>query len=155
MFAGVALAYSGLPVELIEQHGLQRRVHDRGGEPEVRFLLADRERVLPVWLDGQLRIARWGNRRGQSPGLPCTAWARLATLEAGGWAQMAPAEVVIPAALGLDRGVWFQIREGVRGLAVSDEHGQPVVYVLCEPASHYYAVMTRSDWMPLLVGEQI
>jgi hypothetical protein len=142
-------------VELIEQHGLQRRVHDRGGEPEVRFLLADRERVLPVWLDGRLQIARWGNRRGQSPGLPCTAWARLATLEAGGWAELGAAEVVIPAALGLDRGVWFQIREGVRGLAVSDEHGRPVVYVLCEPASHYYAVMTRSDWMPLLVGEDI
>ena len=155
MFAGVALAYSELPRELIEQHSLQRRVHDRGGEPEVRFLIHDAERVLPVWLDGRLQVVRWGNRRGQSPGLPCTAWARLATLEAGGWAQMGPAEVVIPAAMGLDRGIWFQIREGVRGLVVPDEQGRPVAYVLCEPASHYYTVMTRSDWMPVLIGEQI
>ena len=68
---------------------------------------------------------------------------------------MRAAEVVIPAALGLDRGVGFQVREGVRGLAVHDEQGQPVVYVLCEPASHYYRIMTRSDWMPVLVGETI
>jgi hypothetical protein len=42
------------------------------------------ERVLPVWLDGQLRIVRWGNRRGQSRHLPLTAWTSLATVEAGG-----------------------------------------------------------------------
>jgi hypothetical protein len=29
------------------------------------------------------------------------------------------------------------------------------VYVICEPASHYYAIMTRSAWMPVLVGERI
>ena len=63
MFAGVALALSELPVELIEQHGLQRRIYDRGGEPEVQFLLHDGDRVLPVWLDGQLQIGAPGVRR--------------------------------------------------------------------------------------------
>jgi hypothetical protein len=38
---------------------------------------------------------------------------------------------------------------------VRDEQGRPVVYVLVEPASHYYQVMTRSVWMPVLVGERI
>lgn len=156
MFAGVALARSELPVELIEQHGLHSRVHDRGGEPEVRFLLRDRERVLPVWLDGRLQIVRWGNRRGQSARLPCTAWTWRATLEAGGWNEREPAEVIIPATMGLDGGVWFHVREGVRGVVVRDEQGQAVVYVVCEPASHYYAVMTRgSAWMPVLVDETI
>ena len=28
-------------------------------------------------------------------------------------------------------------------------------YLVCEPASHYYAVMTRSAWMPVLIGERI
>jgi hypothetical protein len=32
MFSGVALPLSELPVELIEQHGLRRRMYDRGGE---------------------------------------------------------------------------------------------------------------------------
>ena len=51
--------------------------------------------------------------------------------------------------------MWFRVREGVRGVLVRDERGQPVVYVLVEPASHYYQVMTRSGWMPALVGELI
>jgi hypothetical protein len=63
--------------------------------------------------------------------------------------------MVIPAAMGLDRGVWYQVREGVRGVVVRDEQGRPAVYVLVEAASHYYHVMTRSEWMPVLVGERI
>jgi hypothetical protein len=155
MFSGIALAVSDLPEELVERHGLRRRVHVRGGEAEVRFLLGDRERALPAWLDGRLRVVRWGNRRGQSRALPCTAWTWLKTVEAGAWSEWGAAPVVIPAALGLDGGVWFDVREGVRGVAVRDERGEPVVYPLVEPASHYYGVMTRSDWMPVLVNERI
>jgi hypothetical protein len=62
---------------------------------------------------------------------------------------------VIPATLGLDRGVWYRIRQGVRALAVWDEHGLLRAYPLVEPATHYYRVMTCSDWMPCLVGECI
>ena len=154
MFSGIALAYGDLPVDVIERHGLAARVHERGGEAEVRFLFRDRERVLPVWLDGALQIIRWGNRRGQSRGLPFTAWTWMETLEKGGWGDREATPVVIPATTGLDRGVWFRVREGVRGVVVQDEHGSPVVYVLCEPATHYYRVMTRSEWMPVLVGER-
>src|SRR5262245_23199387 len=155
MFGGVALALSELPEELVERHGLRCRVHERGGEPEVRFLYRKGERVLPVWLDGELQIVRWGNRRGRNRRLPCTAWTWLETVGGGGWAALEPAEVEIPATMGLDQGVWYQIREGVRGLVVRDEKGEPVVYVLVEPASHYYRVMTRSAWMPVLIGERI
>ena len=62
---------------------------------------------------------------------------------------------VIPATLALDGGVWYKVRQGVRGVAVRDERGGVVVYPLVEPASHYYEVMTRSPWMPVLVGERI
>ena len=40
-------------------------------------------------------------------------------------------------------------------MLVSDEGGAARVYLVCEPASHYYAVMTRSEWMPVLIGERI
>jgi hypothetical protein len=43
----------------------------------------------------------------------------------------------------------------VRGVLVADERGGPRVYVVSEPASHYYAVMTRSAWMLVLIGERI
>jgi hypothetical protein len=144
-----------MPAGLMELHDLGRRVHDRGGEQEVRFLLHDAERALPAWHEGRLRVLPWGCRRGEGKGLPCTAWTRLATVEAGGWAHAQPEEVVIPATLCLDRGVWYRTREGVRGLLVCDSEGTARVYVLVEPASHYYRTMTRSEWMPALVGERI
>jgi hypothetical protein len=155
VFSGIALPCGDLPVELVERHGLRRRVYDRGGATEFWFLLDDYDRALPVWHHGRLQVVRWGNRRGQSSGLPCTAWTQLATVEAGGWADYHAEPVVIPAAFGLDSGVWFHITQGVRGVLVRDEHGQPVVYVVCEPASHYYAVMTKSSWAPVLVGQVI
>jgi hypothetical protein len=155
MVGGVAVAVSGLPVDFLDRHDLRRRVHERGGEAEVQFLLRDREPVLPVWLDGRQRVLRWGNRRGQSRALPCTAWTQRGTVEAGRWAAHGAEEVVIPATLVLDNGVWYRVREGVRGVAVRDEGESPVVYPLVEPSSHYYQVMTRSEWMPVFIGQCI
>jgi hypothetical protein len=64
--------------------------------------------------------------------------------------------VVIPATMGLDKGVWYRIRQGIRGLLAHDEGGRPRVYVICEPSSHYYQIMTRdSRWMATLIGERI
>ena len=62
MCTAIALAYSELPLALIEEHGLTDRVHERGGEKEVRFYWQANPAFLPVWWDGQLRIVRWGNR---------------------------------------------------------------------------------------------
>jgi hypothetical protein len=140
---------------MIQSHGLVRHIHDRGGDREIRFLLGVNNPTLPVWWNRQLVLLRWGTRRRQSRVLPVTSWARASTVEAGLWARCQPEEVVIPATLGLDRGVWFHVVEGVRGVVVRDETGLPVVYPLVEPASHYYRIMTRSEWTPALVGEVI
>jgi hypothetical protein len=87
--------------------------------------------------------------------LPSTGWAWLATLEAGGWAPWEPELVDIPATFALEGGVWYAVRQGVRGLLAQDEKGEPVAYVLCEPATRYYHVMTRSERMPVLIAERI
>lgn len=63
--------------------------------------------------------------------------------------------VVIPATYGLANGVWYRIKQGMWGLLVRDLRGEPVVFMLCEPSTRYYRFMTRSDWMPVLVGEVI
>src|SRR5690349_15423882 len=148
MLSGVALALSELPLELIARHTLEHRICDRGGEREVQFLFADADRVLPVWRNGRLEVLRWGNRRGESPHLPYTAWTQRGTVENGGWGERLIEPVVIPATMGLDKGVWYRIRQGIRGLVVHDECACPRVYVICEPASHHYQIMTRgSRWM--------
>lgn len=44
---------------------------------------------------------------------------------------------------------------GMRGVLVPDERGFAVCYMLCEPASHYFQVMTRSTRMPVLIDKRI
>ena len=155
MCTAVAVPYSTLPVALVEAHDLDRRVHDRGGEKEVQFHYRAGQRLLPVWHDGELRIVRWGSRRGQTRSLPLTGWTWAASVAAGQWAGLDATEVVIPAALGYENGVWYGIREGIRGVLVHDESGRPAVYMMVEPASHYFEVMARSKRMAVLVGERI
>lgn len=155
MLLGVSLALSEMPLEIIAQNNLNERIRERGGEREVEFLFRDAPRLMPVWHKGCLDVVTWGNRRGESRTLPCTGWTQLATVESGGWAAFQTKLVIIPASLGLDKKVWFRIHQGVRGLLVKDEFGVPRVYIICEPSTHYYQVMTRSRWMPALVGELI
>src|SRR4051794_17900253 len=135
MCLGIALGWSELPTELIGRHGLERRVHERGGEWEVRFLYRDRLPRLPVWRDGRLQVVRWGNGRGQSRSLPRTGWTWLSTIREGGWRGLGAIPVVSPAALAVERGVWFRTRQGVRALLVPDGRGIAVAYMVCGPAS--------------------
>ncbi len=155
MCVGIALAWSELPAGLVERYDLARRVHARGGEREIQFLYRDRQPRLPVWRDGQLQVVRWGNGLGQSRFLPPTGWTWRETIDSGGWQGVDAVAVDIPATLGLERGIWYRVRQGIRGLLVPDENGVAVVYMICEPSTHYYRVMTRSNRMPVLIEEQI
>jgi hypothetical protein len=156
MCSGLALAESELPRELAAATPeLQGRIHHRGGEAEFRFLYRQKRPLLPVWHEGVLRIVRWGNREGESRFLPPTGWTWLATVEEGGWRNAKAEPVDVPASLGLERGVWYRIRQGIRALLVHDEHGRQAAYMICEPASHYYRIMTRSSRMPVLIEEKI
>jgi hypothetical protein len=87
--------------------------------------------------------------------LPSTGWNRLVTVESGRWAQWDAQEVEVPGSLCLDNGVWYKGRQGIRGLLVQDGKGVARAYLICEPASHYYQIMTRSGGLPVLIGERI
>jgi hypothetical protein len=154
MIRGIALARHLLPLAFLEEHGLERRLADRGGEVEYQFLWLDDDPVLPVWDDERLRLVRWGNRRNESRWLPCAPTTLLSTVEAGTWKPFGPQQVEVPATLVLEGQVWALIREGIRGLLVTDERGVDRVYLVCEPATYYYRVMTRGEWMPVLIGER-
>jgi hypothetical protein len=155
MCVGIALAASEMPQELLEQPLMKARFFTRGGEPEVRFFFRDAERLLPIIHEGKLRLVRWGARRSESAVLPPTGWTWLASVEGGQWGQTNAEPVVIAADMGLEKGIWFRTRQGIHGLLVRDEYGIESTYMLCEPASHYFQVMTRSNRMPVLIGERI
>jgi len=145
-----------MPTDMRGRQDLCRRLYHRGEVPEYRFLYRHVSPRLPIWRDGQFQIVRWGNARGQSKRLPRTGWTWSATLDAGGWAGTEAVRVEIPASYGLERrGVWYLIEVGIRGILVPDERGIAVCYMVCEPSSHYYRVMTGATRMPVLIGQRI
>ena len=150
---GLSLSWRSLPESLIDRHGLQDRAIARsdGADREFRFLYRDVRPVLPVWVANELTVLPWGQPPRRSK-LPRTRIVAHETLKAGIWQQVHPQPVEIPANFGLDKGVWYRIREGVQGILVRDESGSPVVYLLTEPATHYYQIMTRNNRMPMLCG---
>jgi hypothetical protein len=148
VLSGVALPVDSIPLDVLQLHQLGRRIHDRQGVLDVQFLSRDHECVLPVVLNGALAVLRWGNRRRECRALPPTLWTSTATIAAGRWGHTDPEDCLIPAALGLDGGIWFPTGAGIRGLVVTDEQGRRRVYVVVEPASRYFAVMTKSRWQP-------
>lgn len=153
MCQGIALGWRELPELLIARYQLNRRRISRadGTEPEFRFMFRSPRPVLPVWRDSQLMICTWGARLPVR--LPRTGWAEQEWLEQ--WGNLNPEPVDIPANFGLDRGIWYQIKQGIRGILVLDQAKEPHVYLLTEPSSHYYQVMTRSPRMPVLIEERI
>jgi hypothetical protein len=89
-----------------------------------------------------LHVVRCGNKDRAERKLPPTGWTWRETVEAGRWAELEPQPVLIPATYGLMGGVWFRVKEGVRGLLVRDRTGLPVVFVECGPATRYFRLMT-------------
>lgn len=155
MCTAVALALSELPLALVEEHKLADRVHERGGEKEVRFYWMAAPALLPVWWNGRLQIVRWGNKDRAERKLPPTGWTWRESVESGRWSALAPEPVDVPATYALANGVWFRVKQGLRGLLVQDRKGEPVVFLMTEPSTRYYRVMCRAEWMPVLIDEVI
>ena len=153
MCTAVAVACSEFPLAFLEAHGLDTRVHLRGAVEEVRFPYQAADRVLPVWHMGELRIVRWGGRPGSA--LPDIGWTWQASVADGKWADWELDEVVIAATSAYEGGIWFRTRQGIRGILLADEAGEPVVYIVIEPASHCYRNMTVAAHMPVLIGDRI
>lgn len=158
MCRGISILKNRIRQELFEEYELARLIHRRTDttEEELWFDFADRTKtvLLPIIHDGQLVIREWGNRSGKGK-LPKTGWCQQESLAAGKWRWLSPELVEIPANFGLEKGIWFQVTEGMKGVLVRDESRNEHVYMLTEAASHYYEVMTRHNRMPVLIGQAI
>ena len=157
MCKGISILKARLKQELFEQYELAQRITTRGADSqqELHFMYTDPVVQLPVIDGGEIVIHEWGNRGNKESKLPRTGWCRTESLKAGKWRWLSPEKVVIPADFGLEKGVWFTIEQGLEGVVVHDEQERPHVYMLTQPASHYYQTMTRHDRMPILIGQEI
>jgi hypothetical protein len=154
MCTAIAISISELPVELARQHRLTDRVYLREGREEFQLHWWETPTILPVRREGRLEMLPWGSRRRYGP-LPYGGWVSELQIRDGLFAHSAPEEVMIPANLGFQKGTWFLILEGIRGVAVETRDG-PVVYMLTKASSNYFRNMTeQSPTMPVFVNQVI
>ena len=155
MCLALALSISDIPETWIECH--RRRIVLRGpeGVREMQFHYRDPRPELPAWHAGGLATYLWGNRTSQSA-LPRGPWCELEDLEAGRWRHLQPSAVDIPVTFAWEKGIWYLVPEGgLRGVLVRDERDVLHAYLVMQPASHYYRIMTRSLRMPVFLGRQM
>lgn len=160
MCAGLAVERRAIPNELIKRYHLEDRIVQRteGAEEEIQFhFYRSPEALIPVIYNNELTIMKWGNRKkkGNQTKLPETGWAKVESIKMGKWQYLHPEEVVIPASYGFEKGRWFHIQEGVKGILVKDQFEIPHVFMLTKAASHYYEVMTGHDREPVFLGASI
>jgi hypothetical protein len=137
--------YSPEMVAEVERSGQVRSVYwQRGAEPILPALVGEDEEVPQLFL--------WGNRDKELK-LPQTGWARVESIEEGKWSYLRPVPVLIPVTHGVEKGKWFDIHHGIRGLLV-ERGGHSRVYMLTGEADPDFLSVTKHERMPVLVEQE-
>ncbi len=157
MCTAVALSMPDLPAKYHKHPAILSRLFSRGGDEEIRFHYNRRPfpSLLPIILDQQFRIVRWGNAQRHSRTLPACGWIMEDDLQHGLWQHLPCQEVVILGSAALDHGIWFPMLQGIEGIYVEDEKHTPTVYMRMVKPTDYYSIMTKAKSMPKLIGEII
>ena len=136
--------YTQAEIAEFESSGQVRSLYwQRGGEPVLPVLTLDEEDEHPVH-----ELLLWGNRNKDIP-LPQTGWARLNSVAEGKWTYLKPQSVLIPVTYGVEKGKWFRIDNGIKGMAVQRD-GHRHVYMLTQDADEEYESVTKHERMPAL-----
>lgn len=106
----------------------------------------DSRPLLAIRAFGGNRLVPWGNSK--------LFHCKKESLVSGKWRYLKPEPIEIIANRALTHGVWFQVKEGIRGVLINTPFGEEC-YVMTEPATHYFKTMTGADRMPVLVGQLI
>lgn len=133
------------PAEVLEKHQFEISVD------EVRIHFAKKDAFLPVLLNGQNQLIKWGNKENLK--IPRTGFCKIESYQAGKWQWLNPNPVTIIASSALVNGAWFQVKQGIQGLLLNSELGTQHCYMLTQPSTHYFRTMTGAERMPVLVNQ--
>lgn len=112
-------------------------------EGQIRVRLKDKNPKVLIEQNGNLRLCGW---KGLYP---------VEKLQKG-FLQNSPASrVQIKVNRAQANGVWVHVREGLEGILLKPPNGEPGVYLLTTPSTHYYKTMTGATRMPLLIRQVI
>jgi hypothetical protein len=141
--------YQPEDLDLFDRVGHVRSLFWQKSEPVLPIIIENGE--LAGTPDAGELIVRWGNRDRTVP-FPQTGWARIDSIYAGKWDYLKPEPVIIPVTYGVEKGRWFRITGGIRGLLV--QRGQDRrVYMLTDEADEQYAAVTGHPRMPMLMDQ--
>ena len=118
---------------------------------EVRVYCTKKDSLLPVFLNGQNQLVKWGSKENLK--IPRTGFCKIESFDAGKWLWLHPLPVTIIASSALVNGVWFQVKQGIRGLFLTSERGTEHCYMLTQPSTHYFRTMTGAERMPVLLNQ--
>lgn len=138
--------YSQAEIEEFEKAGQVRSLYWQKGEPVLPVMTISEEDDAP-----QYELLLWGNRNKEIK-LPQTGWARLSSIEEGKWSYLRPQPVIIPVTYGVEKGKWFEIEHGIKGLIAQRAH-EKRVYMLTDDANEEYLEITRHARMPALENQ--
>lgn len=98
---------------------------------------------------GMIHLYHWGNRE-RTLKLPRTGWARLESVQDGGWDYLSPKKVWIPSLMGYEKNKWFKTPAGISGIRVR-YHNVTRVYILTVKATQTFLELTHHDRMPIIL----
>ena len=152
MCTAISYNHGAFMEELIEKYELDKKSmkHADSKETEYKFQFQDKKPLLPIITD-TIHICEWGNRDNKISSLPHTGWCRAESLTAGKWDWLSPTMVRIPASHGLEKGVWFPIKNGIQGVLVYDKDHSEHIYMLTQSSDEAYRTLTQHDRMPAFV----
>jgi len=106
--------------------------------------------VLPIEVEGQVKLRPWGNRDPKAP-LPKTGWARAESLSAGKWNHLHPQEVKIVAEVGWEKGIPVEFEGGLlKGVAIREGDNEHI-FMVTQEASQEYLEKTHHDREPVVI----
>ncbi|MFL5733494.1 MAG: hypothetical protein ACJ78Q_09860 [Chloroflexia bacterium] len=158
MCGGVIFPYKKEYREALEKYYPPEQIEEFERTGQVRSLYWQKSNpvlpVVPKADDGQPStpdILAWGNRDKDTP-FPQTGWARKDSLDAGKWDYLRPEPVVIPVTHGVEKGKWFEIKNGIEGIVLhrGDENR---VYMITDNADPEYLEVTHHERMPALIDQ--
>ncbi|MBF6611813.1 MAG: hypothetical protein IVW55_01640 [Chloroflexi bacterium] len=133
-------------IEEFRQSGQVKSLYWQRGEPLLPVATPDKSGEA-----SDIELVRWGNRDKNAP-FPQTGWSRVESLAAGKWNYLRPQPVLIAVSYGIEKGNWFTIAKGIKGVIVQRE-GERRVYMLTGEAKPGFHAKTHHDRMPLLEDE--
>lgn len=129
---------------------LSTLLHLRSGE-EIRMNVNHPSAVLPIEHNGENHLIEWGNKTSNK--LPKTGYCKQESLKAGKWRWLEPQPIKILASFARTNGVWYQVREGIEGILIYDDLNIPHCFMLTQPSTHYFKIMTGNERMPALINQ--